>query len=135
MPDVEVSRFVSATPVELDRLLDPESLVRYEGSFTVDATTELDDVTVVTATGPGLELQFRFEARDGGLYYAQDGDAGPFETMETWVTVTRENEGSRVTMRSQVALSLPFPFADRIAAWKRRGELERALENLAADVR
>lgn len=133
MREVAVSRFVSATPTELDGLLTPERLVTYEGSFTVDSVDEVDDATIVTATGPGLELQLRFEQRDDGLYYEQAGEAGPFQAMETWVTITQKNEGSQVMMRSQVALSLPLPFADRIAAWKRRGELDRALQNLSDD--
>ena len=53
--------------------------------------------------------------------------------METWLTVEPENEGSRVSMRSRVSLDVPLPFSDRIAAWKRAGELDRALARLAAD--
>jgi hypothetical protein len=33
-----------------------------------------------------------------------------------------------------VSLNLPLPLADRVAAWKRRGELRRAAEELAASV-
>lgn len=133
MREVEVSRFVAATPTELDRLLTPRRLVEYEGSFSVDAVEETDSGTVVTASGPGLRFQLRFDQRADGLSYEQAGEAGPFEAMETTVTVDRENEGSQVTMASQVSLSLSIPFADRIAGWKRRGELERALDSLAAD--
>jgi len=53
--------------------------------------------------------------------------------METWLTVAPEDEGSRVSMRSAVSLGVPLPFADRIAAWKRAGELERALDRLASE--
>ena len=133
MYEVSVSRFVAATPTELDRLLTPRRLVEQEGSFTVDAVEETDAGTVVTASGPGLTFQLRFEERSDGIYYEQAGEAGPFEAMETTLTVDRENEGSQVTMESQVALSLSVPFDDRIAGWKRRGELERALDSLAAD--
>jgi len=55
--------------------------------------------------------------------------------METEFSVTPEGEGSRVTARSRVSLGLP-PAAvfDRVAARKRRGELERTLDALAVDV-
>ncbi len=130
MRAVETSRFVRTTPKALERLLTPERLVEYEGSFTAETVEETDDGWVVTATGPGLRFRLRFERRVDGMYYTQDGDAGPFESMETWVTVARENEGSRVTMRSRVSLSVPLPLVDRLAAWKRRGELRRALDAL-----
>ena len=133
MYEVELSRSVAATPTELDRLLTPRRLVEYEGSFRVDSVDERDGRTVVTASGPGLTFQLRFEQRAVGYYYEQAGEAGPFEAMETSVIVDRHNEGSRVTMESRVALSPPIPFVDRIAGWKRRGELDRALDSLAAD--
>lgn len=148
MEDVEVSRFVRATPVEVERTLTPRAVVEYEGSFSVRAVDERDDgTTVVTAGSRGLGLALRFERRESAesatnvaadelLYYTQEGDAGPFDRMETWVVVTPENEGSRVTMRSTVSLGLPFPaLTDRIAAWKRSGELTRALDGVAADFR
>jgi len=133
MREVSVSQFVPATPSELDRVLGPRELIEYEGSFSVEAVETRDDEQFVTASGPGLTVQYRFEQRDGGWYYEQAGEAGPFKEMQTRVTVERENEGSRVTMDSTVSLALPLPFADRIAVWKRRGELERALEALVAD--
>jgi hypothetical protein len=38
-------------------------------------------------------------------------------------------------MNSTVSAGLPLPtITDRVAAWKRRGELRRALARLAADV-
>ena len=135
MREVEVSRFVPATPSEVDRALTPEALVTYEGSFAVRDVTERDGATVVTAGGNGLELSLRFESREDGLYYEQEGSAGPFETMETRVTVAPENEGSRVTMRSRVGVGLPVAaVTDRLAAWKRRGELRRALDSLAVEL-
>jgi len=136
MREVAVSRFVPATPAELDTLVGPRELIEFEGSFSVDQVVDQgDNSTLVAASGPGLTLQYRFEQREEGWYYEQAGDAGPFETMETDVTVDRENEGSRVQMHSTVALSLPVPFADRIAGWKRRGELERALDSLRERVK
>ncbi len=133
MREVEESRFVPVTPAELDRLLTPQRLVEYEGSFSVDSVDEREEWTVVTASGPGLQFQLRFEDRPEGYYYEQADEAGPFEAMETTVSVDRHDEGSQVTMVSRVALSVPLPFADRIAGWKRRGELERALDALAAE--
>ena len=130
MREVERDRFVAATPSEIERLLSPRDLVAWEGSFDVADATDEDGGTVVTATGPGMSFRLRFEALDSGYRYEQVGD-GPFERMETWVTVTAEDEGSRVLARSRVSLSLPLPFADRIAAWKRGGELDRLLDRLA----
>ena len=135
MREVAVSRFVRATPTEVHRSLTPESLVAYEGSFSVRDAAERDGATVVIAGARGLELTLRFEEREDGLRYEQEGSAGPFDAMETRVTVAAENEGSRVTMRSRVSLGLPFAsVTDRVAAWKRRGELRRALSALEADL-
>lgn len=133
MREVDRDRFVAATPREVERLLSPRTLVAWEGSFDVAAVADDETGTVVTATGPGMSFRLRFEALESGYRYEQVGD-GPFEAMETWVTVTAENEGSRVRARSQVSLALPLPFTDRIAAWKRGGELDRLLDRLAAAV-
>lgn len=136
MRTVEVSRFVRAHPREIDRLLTPETVLDYEGTFTAVDVEDGEDSTVVEARAGGrlMAARFVFEDREDGLVYRQDGEVGPFEAMETAVTVSPEDEGVRVTMRSSVSLALPLPFADRIAAWKRRGELKRALARLAADV-
>lgn len=134
MREVERSRFVQARPAEIGRILTPEVIVAAEGSFSVAAVEETGEGTVVTATGPGIRFPIRFEKRSDGFYYAAEGDAGPFEAMETRLTVAAENEGSRVTLRSSVSLNLPLPLSDRIAAWKRGGELDRALDALAADL-
>lgn len=132
MREVEVSRFVQATPRELRRHLSPASVVEAEESFAVREVHEVDDATLVTAAGGGLQLSLRFESREDGLYYTQEGEEGPFAVMETWLSLAPENEGTRVTARSRVSLGLPLVgLTDRIAAWKRRGELERALANLA----
>ena len=135
MREVDVSRFVLAHPRAVRRVLSPEAVIAAEGTFTIDAVEETDDGTVVTAVGPGMSVPLRFESTDDGLRYAAEGDVGPFEHLETHVTVTDESNGSRLTMRSTVALNLPLPFADRIAAWKRRGELKRAIDELAESVR
>lgn len=134
MREVERSRFVPMTPREIERLLDPRRIIDYEGSFSVESTTETDDGTLVTVSGPGLAFDLRFEPIDQGFYYTQAGAAGPFESMETWLTIEPENEGSRVVMQSSVSIGVPLPFSDRLAAWKRGGELDRFLDRLASDV-
>jgi hypothetical protein len=131
--EVERDRFVAAVPREIQRLLSPRDLVAWEGSFEVADVTDSAAETVVTATGPGMSFRLRFEPLESGYRYEQVGD-GPFERMETWVTVAAEDEGARVRARSRVSLSLPLPFADRIAAWKRGGELDRLLDRLAGAV-
>jgi hypothetical protein len=132
--EVDVSRFVLAHPRAVRRVLSPEAVVAAEGTFAVGAVEETDDGTVVTAVGPGMSVPLRFESTDDGLRYAAEGDVGPFEHLETHVAVADESNGSRLTMRSMVALNLPLPFADRIAAWKRRGELKRAIDELTESV-
>lgn len=134
MREVSVEGFVGESPTPIKRQLTPERVVTYEGSFEVDTVEEIDDHTVVTATGPGLVLTLRFETREGRLYYTQEGETGPFSAMETWIDVSPMNEGSLVTITSSVELAAPLPFGDRIAAWKRKGELKRALENLKNDM-
>lgn len=135
MREVEASRFVRATPRELRRHLSPAAVVEAEETFTVSDVHDLGDATLVTAAGGGLQLSLRFESREDGLYYTQEGREGPFDRMETWLTLAPENEGSRLTARSRVTLGLPLAtLTDRVAAWKRRAELDRALENLAAAV-
>jgi len=140
MREIERSRFVSAMPRELLDTLAPARIVEYEGSFSVESVQRAGDAggggeaTLVTVSGPGIAFELRFEPIEGGYYYTQAGEAGPFAAMETWLTVTPENEGARVTIRSAVSIGLPLPFSDRLAAWKRNGEVERALDRLAADV-
>lgn len=133
MREVEAERFVAATPDTLRRLLSPATLVEYEGSFVVRGTRSEDDATVVTVAGGGLEFDLRVTETDGGWRYEQVGERGPFDAMETAVTVEPANEGSRVRAVSRVSLGLPLPLADRIAGWKRRGELRRLLDNIADD--
>lgn len=139
MREVEASRFVAATPDQLRRYLTPETVIAAEGSFTVRDVRESTDEDAEAATdvvvgGPGIEFTLQFEETESGLYYTKVGEAAPIDHLETWLTVDPENEGSRVTMRSVVAVGLSLPFIDRIAGWKRRGELERALDSLAAQV-
>ncbi len=135
MSTVEVSRFVPALPAEVERALTPTSVVEYEGSFRVRDVTETDDEWVVTVGRAGVELSLRFERTEDGLYYEQAGDSGPLDRMETTLSLAPENEGTRVTARSTVEAGMPLsPLTDRLAAWKRKGELKRALDALAADL-
>jgi len=134
MREVEVSEFVLARPPAVHRALSPEAVVAAEGTFDVAEARVEDGETVVVASAPGVTVLLRFEEREGGLRYTAQGDVGPFDHLETEVGVDSERNGSRVTMRSTVSLNLPLPFADRIAAWKRRGELRRAVDELVESV-
>jgi hypothetical protein len=136
MREVTVERTVEASPPAVERRLTPTALVEYEGSFAVRDVREAEDgATLVRAGGGGLAFTLRFEERPDGLRYTQATDAGPFAAMETDATVTPAVDGSTVRLRSAVSLGLPpAALVDRIAAWKRRGELERALDRLAADL-
>ena len=133
MREVEAERFVAATPDALRRLLSPATLVEYEGSFVARGTRSDGDATVVTVAGGGLEFDLRVTETPDGWRYEQVGQQGPFDAMDTEVTVEPANEGSRVRAVSRVSLGLPIPLADRIAGWKRRGELRRLLDALADD--
>jgi hypothetical protein len=134
MREVEVSTFVSEPPEIVERELTPEAVIEYEGSFEVRSVTETDDGWTVTAGARGLTMHLDFEAGPEGLTYRQRGSSGPFESMETTIAAEPENEGTRVTATSAVSLGLPAAsLTDRIAAWKRRGELRRALDALAAE--
>ena len=135
MREVTVDRFVGATPPEVERALEPAVVVEYEGSFEVIEIEERDEATFVTAGARGVGVSLRFETREDGLRYEQVGDAGPFDEMWTELSWGNENEGTRVTAHSGVSLGLPVrSVADHIAAWKRRGELDRALDRLATDL-
>lgn len=135
MREVTVERFVAATPVEVERALSPAVLVEYEGSFAVRDVEDDGDGTLVTASARGVGVTLRFSDRADGFRYEQVGDAGPFDAMWTEVSWGPENEGTRVTATSAVRLGLPFAVVwDRVGAWKRRGELRRALGALAADL-
>lgn len=131
MREVTVSRVVDATPDELSAWADPPTIVEAEGSFTVDGVDERGDAVIVVASGPGMRLTLRFEDRDGAIYYTQEGDQGPFSHTETWIDLESAADGTRVTIRSSVSLAAPLPFGDRIAAWKRKSEVNRLLEALA----
>lgn len=135
MREVSVSRFVRATTTQIERTLSPAALVEYEGSFVVRSVSELDDGTRVIAGASGLEMGLFFEELEDGYRYEQEGEVGPFEAMETTLTYAPENEGVRLRMDSSVTLGLfPRPLTDRVAAWKREAELERALDAIEKDL-
>lgn len=134
MREVSASRFVRATPAAVGRALTPATLIEYEGSFTVYEVTDTEEGWLVIAGSRGMELALSFAAREDGLVYEQRGE-GPLDTLETAISYEPENEGTRVRMHSTVSAGLPLPaLTDRLAGWKRRGELRRALERLATDV-
>ena len=133
MREVERTRFVDAKPAELDRALSPSAVLEAEGTFTVVDTEATEEGQRVTARG-GVETVFVFESRGDGYDYRQVGDRGPFESMETTLTYAARDHGSDVTVRSSVSLGLPLAaVTDRVAAWKRRGELDRLLDGIAAE--
>lgn len=134
MREVQVEQFVPATPPVVADALTPERVVEYEGSFEVLDSRREDDATLVTAGARGLQLVLRFEPRTDGWRYEQEGRAGPFDRMWTRLSYRAENEGTRLVATSGVSLGLPLPaLTDRVAGWKRRGELRRLLDRLVAD--
>ncbi|OIB56769.1 polyketide cyclase [Natrialba sp. SSL1] len=157
MREVTVSRTIDVSPAALQKHLDPAAIVEAEGSFTVVDIDEDESAgtTTVVASGPGMQLPLEFEEREGTIYYTQAGERGPFSHMETWVEFEsaaergqgqeqqqgqqhhdhqQQHSQTHLTLRSAVSLAAPFPFGDRIAAWKRKGELQRALETFAAEL-
>lgn len=136
MRTVEISRHVDAPPAVVEDALDPASIVEYEGSFNVLDIREDGNEWVIVAGGSGLQLVLRFEKHDNGVFYEQEKSEGqPLDTMETTITYLPEDGGTKVTAVSEVSMGVrPAAVTDRIAAWKRKGELERALDALAEDV-
>lgn len=136
MHRVTVSRFAPIQPAVVERALTPANVIRYEGTFEpVDVDERENGETVVTAAARGLQARFVFESTADGLRYVQSGEQGPFDEMEAEWTVTPEDQGVRVVARSSVSLGVPLPaITDRVAAWKRKRELSRAIDALVEDV-
>ena len=123
-----MSRFVQTYPDVVAEGLSPEAILESEESFSVrEVAADGDRVTV---GGYGLELVFEFTTRENGIEY--DQVEGPLETLWTVLTYAPEDEGTRLTARSRVAVGGPTVL-DRVAAWKRRGELRRALDGVASE--
>lgn len=129
MREVEASRFVAAPPAVVARVLTPRAVVAAEGSFDVREVAEggPDGETLVRAGRRGVSIVFAFEERDDGVRYVQR--EGPLEELTTTIDYRSEDEGTRLTARSEIVVG-PGP-VERVAAWKRRGELKRALRGLA----
>lgn len=136
MRTVEVSRFVPIQPEVVERALTPTSVVEYEGTFEpVGIEEQADGSTLVTAVARSLKMKLLFEPHPDGLRYMQEGDTGPFDVMETEWTFHPKDEGVQIVARSTVSLGLPLAaITDRFAAWKRRHELDRAIDALVEDV-
>jgi hypothetical protein len=127
MREVTVSRFVEASPAVVERRLTPSTVVECEGSFEVREVSEEPEGTLVAAGRAGVELLLRFERREDGLAY--DQLEGPLDALDTRIAYAPEDHGTRLTARSSVAVRGPGVL-DRLAAWKRRGELRRALAGI-----
>ncbi|PSQ61151.1 MAG: polyketide cyclase [Halobacteriales archaeon SW_8_66_22] len=136
MRTVEVSRQIDAAPAAVKRELDPASIVKYEGSFKVFDLEEREEDWLVVAGSTGLQLTLRFEELETGIFYEQEEAEGqPLDAMETTITCAPADGGTDVTAVSEVSMGLrPAFLSDRLAAWKRKGELKRALDALAAEV-
>jgi hypothetical protein len=128
MREVEVSRFVQTYPAVVEDVLSPDAILEAEGSFSIRDVG--DDGNRITVGGYGLELVFEFTEREDGIKY--DQIEGPLDTLNTTLAYESENEGTRVTARSEVAVGGPGVL-DRLAAWKRRGELRRALDGIVRE--
>lgn len=128
MREVEVSRFVQTYPEVVEDVLSPDTILEAEGSFSIRDVG--DDGGRITVGGYGLELVFEFTELEDGIEY--DQVEGPLETLQTTLAYESENEGTRVTARSKVAVGGPGVL-DRVAAWKRRGELRRALDGIVRE--
>jgi len=125
---------VQAPRAAVERTLDPAAIVDYEGNVTVDDVEEREGETLVAASGPGLGLTYRFEALEDGFAYEQVEDDAPLETVETTLTCRASDEGTRLVAESTVSMGVwPRSIVDRIAARKRRADLECALDSIAED--
>ncbi len=135
MAEVRVSRFVSADPTIVEDALDPTTILEAEGTFDVSDVEETPDGWTVTGHRRGLGVPFAFSEIEDGFRYEALGDHGPFREFEAEITYAPENHGTQLGAWSRVEVNFPVQVvADRIAGWKRRGELERALRNLARTV-
>lgn len=136
MRTVAIESVVARDPTTVARKLDPESIVEYEGSFSVVETESRESDSLVVVAGGKLTFTLRVEPLDSRVYYEQYGDSGPLESMETTIAYESAADGTRIHATSAVEMGLPIkPLTDRLAAWKRKGELSRALDNIAEDVR
>lgn len=130
MRTVELAEKVSASSVKIDSHLDPPTIIEYEGSFEVVDFEEKNEEWYVTAGSSGLRLNFRFESLENGYYYELKEDQ-PLEKMETTLQYQQSENGTEISITSAVRMGRwPAAVTDRVAAWKRKGELNRMLEHL-----
>lgn len=129
MRTVTVRRFISEKPRVIDQLLDPPTIIEFEGSFEVFDIRQTNDEWWLEVGSTGLRMTLRFESLSHGYYYSQEsGENQPLELMETELTYRPLNEGTEIVASSSVSMGMhPKIITDRIAAWKRKGELRRAL--------
>lgn len=136
MAEVSVSRHLNASKPVVASHLDARSLVELEGTFAVDEVATTDGGWRVAASATGMRAEFSVRAFvDGdaeGYEYEQVGESGPFASMWTRLALEPAADGTTVTAASTVDLGLPLAaVTDRVAARKRRGELDRLLDRLA----
>lgn len=136
MAEVSASRRLAASRPVVANHLDPGTLLELEGTFAVDEVAETDDGWRVAASATGMRAEFSVRAfEDGdveGYEYEQVGETGPFASMWTRLALEPERDGTTVTVDSTVDLGLPLSVVtDRVAGWKRRGEVDRLLDRLA----
>lgn len=135
MRTVSVDHVVSRGPSVVARTLDPKSMIEYEGSFSVVELERRESDVLVVVTGRGLTFTLRAEPLDAGLYYEQYEGGGPLDSMATTIRYEPTDGGTLVNATSEVSMGVPPAIVtDRIAAWKRKGELKRALAQFATAI-
>ena len=136
MRTVEVSQEFETKPSAVGRALDPTSVVEYEGSFNVLDVEDRGEDYLIIAGGSGLQMTLRFEEHEQSVFYElEEAEGQPLATMETTISYRGTDDGTAVTAVSEVSMGLrPAAVTDRLAAWKRKSELQRALDALADEI-
>jgi len=136
MRTVEVSQEFETKPSAVGRALDPTSVVEYEGSFNVLDVEDRGEDYLIVAGGSGLQMTLRFEEHEQSVFYElEEAEGQPLATMETTISYRGTDDGTAVTAVSEVSMGLrPAAVTDRLAAWKRKSELQRALDALADEI-
>ena len=131
MKSVEVSRHIDASPEAVASYLTPETIILLEGTFSIHSVEEEHDDVLVEAKAKGVSATFRFEELAAGYRYEQAGEEGPFDEMETTLRYEPKGDGVTVIMTATISLGIrPRALFERIGAWKRKGEMDRALKSL-----
>lgn len=132
MKEVVVSWSVDAPREAIERVLTPETIVEFAGTYVVDDVERLDDLVVVTASAGDLETVLEFTETDTGYVYEQRPERGPFERMYASVAVLGDRPVDLV-LRSCFTFGLPLSrLTDWFVATDRKTELERLGEGLVA---